>query len=793
MTRALLPAVFIIVMSTAPAFAAGQVLHVSVDGSDTAGDGSQANPYETIGHGLSEASAEDTVLVGPGDYEEAVALVDGVVLQGCGSGETTIVGWVTAESVGRGAVICDIAVARRLGFSSTGIRCAADSSPTVTRTRIEGHVSRRDGAGIYCGPRSSPLIRDNVIIDNEVVYTYPDTPRAYYGAGIYCDTSSSVNIINNTISGNRAIGYQSYYDDPWGGASWYPSYCGGGIACYSSAATITGNTIRDNLAASAGDGIYAVSSTVTIQGNTIASEETSGISGGISLYYCQNARVLDNTISGNSGGGVSLYECPRALISGNTISRNRSNGVRLERGSCTIEANTISRNDAGHGGAILCGNPRVYASWGPADVTIRSNTISGNSGQYGAGIYFGDEISAIVTGNAITGNAARSEGGGVALYRTDPYRSMSITITANQITTNTAVYMGGGIYCRATYSPVLIQGNEIAGNVAGNRDGGGIYAPEYGSESRIVGNRIMRNSAGRYGGGVLAGGECEVAGNDIGGNIASVGGGIYSQAFPSIVNNVIFRNWARRGGGVSALHAPRIVNDTIVNNEAGERGAGVYYEADSRFSSATLTNCIVWNAGDDLAGIRAQYSDVQDGDAGTGNMRAVPGFVAGWQDDYRLNWYSACIDRGKNSIAPVTDKDGSPRIVDGDGDGAPEVDIGAYEHPRRYRAVLGKPWIRPSLLTRSRPFYVLGYLQPIHPGYTTLYFYRLVSVRQNGRWVREWRYLTRRYAKNLDYKGVSRYCARTQFKYPGYYSVRAYHHDWNHAPTWSPRLWFRVR
>jgi hypothetical protein len=75
---------------------------------------------------------------------------------------------------------------------------------------------------------------------------------------------------------------------------------------------------------------------------------------------------------------------------------------------------------------------------------------------------------------------------------------------------------------------------------------------------------------------------------------------------------------------------------------------------------------------------------------GAGNINADPKFVDGAGGDLRLQSGSPCIDRGNNYIdyfpivpgfqlLPSTDLDGNWRIVDGNGDGTPTVDMGAYE------------------------------------------------------------------------------------------------------------------
>jgi hypothetical protein len=112
---------------------------------------------------------------------------------------------------------------------------------------------------------------------------------------------------------------------------------------------------------------------------------------------------------------------------------------------------------------------------------------------------------------------------------------------------------------------------------------------------------------------------------------------------------------------------------------------------------AIISNSIFWNNGRTqiFAGgtVDVDYSDVQDGWAGEGNIDADPCFVApGYWDangtpddanddfwvngDYHLMPGSPCVDAGDpNYAAEVeeTDLDGNPRVMGG------RIDIGAYE------------------------------------------------------------------------------------------------------------------
>jgi outer membrane protein assembly factor BamB len=196
-----------------------------------------------------------------------------------------------------------------------------------------------------------------------------------------------------------------------------------------------------------------------------------------------------------------------------------------------------------------------------------------------------------------------------------------------------------------------------------------VSAPELQTTAVLDGFTIT-NGNGTWGGGVsIYRGGATIRNNAIVGNTAFCGGGVYmigSLEYPNpiIANNLIMGNDADLGDAIYANNSwARLLNNTVVNNGAGSgdgtQAIGFYS------SSPTIKNCIVWGNGDDLSGTAvATYSDIEDGDPGTGNISADPKFVDPANGDFHLQAGSPCIDTGDP---------GSPADPDGT-----RADMGAY-------------------------------------------------------------------------------------------------------------------
>ena len=161
------------------------------------------------------------------------------------------------------------------------------------------------------------------------------------------------------------------------------------------------------------------------------------------------------------------------------------------------------------------------------------------------------------------------------------------------------------------------------------------------------------------------GGSCYGTLNNciLSGNTATQGGG---SSYGRLNNCTLSGNTATQGGGSSY---GRLNNCTLSGNTA-TYGGGAY--------SGTLINCIVWGNTARLTyavnGSTCQYSCLDAGVAGNGNIFTDPLFVDAANGDFRLQPDSPCIDAGLNgSAVGNTDSAGNVRIF---GDA---VDMGAYE------------------------------------------------------------------------------------------------------------------
>jgi len=323
-------------------------------GSNTPGNGSQANPWKTITYALGQISASgNTVRIAAGTYDTnlgetfPILLIDGVSLIGAGS-DVSIV-----DAKGTNTVIKAVSI--------------IDPTTVVKGLAIQGGGNTNQGGGLFITAGSALKVDGCKITSNNVSTA---TAAKRYGGGIYI-LNSSPTILNCEISGNTVMATRAPTDP-----SDFGAYGAGVAIAGNSSPQLQQNVIRDNEAQNSffalayGAGVYvAGSATPLLESNTILRNM-------LRRLYATSGTTL--------GAGISI-ENSSGVYTSNAIT---SNGIKADYGSLTTSSGVyiagssskpkILRN-------VVAGNTD-HGIWCElsATPTILNNTIAENTGD---GIY----------------------------------------------------------------------------------------------------------------------------------------------------------------------------------------------------------------------------------------------------------------------------------------------------------------------------------------------------------------------------------------------------------------------
>ncbi len=362
-----------------------------------------------------------------------------------------------------------------------------------------------------------------------------------------------------------------------------------------------------------------------------------------------------------------------AIIDGFTITAgnahgafpdNEGGGMLNNVGNPTVTGCTFADNTAVNGAGMM--------NRGGSVPTITASTFVGNSADNDGGGIYNASSDPIVNNCAFLGNKATeggtSYGGGMANYTASP------SVTDCAFVGNSAGTSGGGMSNRERSYPT-VRSCTFKGNTASS-GGGGMCNLDLSSPA-VINCIFTGNEGGTSGGGGMWNGidssprvtNCLFTGNESL-DESGGGGGMRNEvrSHPIVTNCTFYANLASIGGGMRS-------NDDC---------------------NPTVENCVFWqnvpDQIDDLAAsvTTATYSCIQGGWPGLGNIDEDPLFVdpigpdgipGTEDDDLRLSPGSPCIDVGDNTVvdACLPDLDRNWRIVDGDGDEIPVVDMGPYE------------------------------------------------------------------------------------------------------------------
>ena len=235
--------------------------------------------------------------------------------------------------------------------------------------------------------------------------------------------------------------------------------------------------------------------------------------------------------------------------------------------------------------------------------------------------------------------------------------------TSHNMGTGASTGAGGGIYAAGSLKLVhsVIENNQVSssGSTGGTKHarGGGIYVD--GSlelEKTIVRkNEVFfsgwNSSLRSHGGGIYVVGDASLVNSAVSQNVVDISTGGFGTGLSEILGGGIYVS-----GAGSELE---IINTTVQGHAAG---GGVHAETDT---VASTMNSIFWDNNMQISGdglLSADYSIIQGGFAGTGNLNFNPIFVDSENDPaLHLSFGSPALGVADCSTAPAEDIDGESR------------------------------------------------------------------------------------------------------------------------------------
>ncbi len=484
-------------------------------------------------------------------------------------------------------------------------------------------------------------------------------------------------------------------------------FIGGGLAASACNATVKViNSRFENNTSDDGGGGAALGSTsgrVILSNSYFSQNKAHGDIGGGGAFLVSESSsitVSDSTFSenkvdsadGNGGGGALLIsESGNLTISNSSFENNTSDSVSggggavlaSENGRSTVSNSHFSQNKAigvGGGGALLVS---VNGTLTVSDSTFKNNTSENNTSD-------------------------SCVGGGGALLVSNGSGNLTISSSYFENNTSDSVSGGGGAALVSENGTITVNDSTFSENKAtADSGGGGAMLFSVNGSVTVSGSHFSQNNAGSYGGGAALGSgsnNLTVSDSTFSQNNATDGGGIFVEPYNStsnIINNSFYHNTAASGdsgGGIYAYLGTEndnlnLYNNILWQNSANGSGNDVYVRIEGNSGFQNIYNndfsCNDFDGNSDCLLID-NTTNYQHGS----NISQDPLFANPDNGDLHLTSGSPCIDGGCNTAPqiPASDFEGNKRILDGDGDRIPVVDMGADE----YQPVFFAPPAAPS-------------------------------------------------------------------------------------------------
>lgn len=625
--------------------------------------GPPACDYQTIQKGVDAASAGDTILISSGVYTEQVVLKSGVTLSSSDGPEATTItaveGPVVTATHVTSAVIQGITISGRGIVSvSVGVQ-ASDADLTLANCVVE-NLYGADGSEASPDGKDATAIHftgtGNLIITGSVIQNIGggnplEEADADGGSvtGIWVDGTAQVTITATTVRSLKGgdAGYS------WGSTYWCDGAGGHVLAIDTSGAhlTVSDSQLTDLVGGGPCEAVACSGS----NGGTVSGIRASG-----------GAVVLrDNTFT-----NFSVWDGGQSSV----IYTSQTAGTYLERN--VVDFSSAVRETANMQ-TLRPRSPYCSPPWS-SEIAITSDDddflyMYDNSIQSLSGIGYGGAVGVRAQGTTdvrlvrnsifhITGGSAGPKAIGISVRD-----ASTVTIDANTL----SEIHGGNAPSQYYYL--------FAGVEGGSAVGIDLYVfREEPTDSRLAesvprGATVTNNTIWSLSGGRGTDMDTEgYAGRDGGDAIALrvAGGKIH------VWNNVCYQTIAGLGG---------------IGNPVGQPGVAVGLDVMGSTDVSAANNVLmdhdVGILATDPSTLSLMYNNLWQNEAdysgtlpGTRDLRVDPGFVNVGSGDFHLKAGSSLVDAGTNWGAPGIDFEGQPRPMDGDGDGASAVDIGADEY-----------------------------------------------------------------------------------------------------------------
>jgi hypothetical protein len=335
--------------------------------------------------------------------------------------------------------------------------------------------------------------------------------------------------------------------------------------------------------------------------------------------------------------------------------------------SATIQVATGTYTDTGDEVVLLDKDATLSGGW-DASFTTQSGTSIIDGEDARRGVTVNPTVTAALERFTIQ-NGSRTdlgyENGGAGIFTND---GSTLTVSNCVVSGNTVEASGGGI--RNWKGTVTLNKCVVVGNTAG--DGGGI-ATSYGTV--ILNNSTASsNEAFGFGGGIRNEGTVTLNNSTISGNTAGQGGGIANGGTLTLNSSTVSGNTASGDGGGIRKHGGTVtLQNTIL---AGNVASGASPDCSAEIASSGYN--LVGDTSD--CTFASTTGDLSDVDAKLFSLFGSPGYHPLRPDSPAIDAGNpaGCTDHLGNPLS--TDQRGSPRPLDGDGDGIAICDMGSYEY-----------------------------------------------------------------------------------------------------------------